>query len=81
MNIHRFAALGLLFLLTHSVLAADTRELRFPDLKDGRLVLSVDTHTHSVFSDGPLWPTCRFWESNKHRLDAIALTEHPEYQP
>ncbi len=52
MNIHRFAALGLLFLLTHSVLAADTRELRFPDLKDGRLVLSVDTHTHSVFSDG-----------------------------
>ena len=52
MNIYRFAALGLLFLLTHSVLAADTRELRFPDLKDGRLVLSVDTHTHSVFSDG-----------------------------
>ena len=81
MNIHRFAALGLLFLLTHSVLAADTRELRFPDLKDGRLVLSVDTHTHSVFSDGHVWPTVRVWEANKDRLDAMAITEHLEYQP
>lgn len=81
MNFHRFAALGLLFLLTHSVLAADTRELRFPDLKDGRLVLSVDTHTHSVFSDGHVWPTVRVWEANKDRLDAMAITEHLEYQP
>ncbi|MDB2653569.1 hypothetical protein N9Y68_01475 [Luminiphilus sp.] len=81
MNIHRFAALGLLFLLTHSVLAADTRELRFPYLKDGRLVLSVDTHTHSVFSDGHVWPTVRVWEANKDRLDAMAITEHLEYQP
>ena len=81
MNFHRFAALGLLFLLTHSVLAADTRELRFPDLEDGRLVLSVDTHTHSVFSDGHVWPTVRVWEANKDRLDAMAITEHLEYQP
>ena len=81
MNIYRFAALGLLFLLTHSVLAADTRELRFPDLKDGRLVLSVDPHTHSVFSDGHVWPTVRVWEANKDRLDAMAITEHLEYQP
>ncbi len=81
MNIHRFAALGLLFLLTHSALAADPRELRFPDLEDGRLVLSVDTHTHSVFSDGHVWPTVRVWEANKDRLDAMAITEHLEYQP
>lgn len=81
MNIHRFAALGLLFLLTHSALSADPRELRFPDLEDGRLVLSVDTHTHSVFSDGHVWPTVRVWEANKDRLDAMAITEHLEYQP
>ena len=81
MNSHRIAALGLLFLLTHSALAADTRELRFPDLKDGRLVLSVDPHTHSVFSDGHVWPTVRVWEANKDRLDAMAITEHLEYQP
>ena len=81
MNFHRFAALGLLLLLTHSALAADTRELRFPDLNDGRLVLSVDTHTHSVFSDGHVWPTVRVWEANKDRLDGMAITEHLEYQP
>ena len=81
MNMHRIATLGLILLLTHSALAADTRELRFPDLNDGRLVLSVDTHTHSVFSDGHVWPTVRVWEANKDRLDAMAITEHLEYQP
>ena len=81
MNVHRIATLGLILLLTHSALAADARELRFPDLKDGRLVLSVDTHTHSVFSDGHVWPTVRVWEANKDRLDGMAITEHLEYQP
>ena len=81
MNVHRIATIGLILLLTHSALAADTRELRFPDLNDGRLVLSVDTHTHSVFSDGHVWPTVRVWEANKDRLDAMAITEHLEYQP
>ena len=81
MNVQRIATLGLILLLTHSALAADARELRFPNLKDGRLVLSVDTHTHSVFSDGHVWPTVRVWEANKDRLDAMAITEHLEYQP
>ena len=81
MNVHRIVTLGVILLLTHSALAADTRELRFPDLNDGRLVLSVDTHTHSVFSDGHVWPTVRVWEANKDRLDAMAITEHLEYQP
>ena len=67
--------------LTERVEASESRELRFPPLKDGRLVLSVDTHTHSVFSDGYVWPTVRVWEANKDRLDAMAITEHLEYQP
>ena len=72
--------LGVLSLAEHAE-ASESRELRFPPLKDGRLVLSVDTHTHSVFSDGHVWPTVRVWEANKDRLDAMAITEHLEYQP
>ena len=67
--------------LSDGVEATESRELRFPPLADGRLVLSVDTHTHSVFSDGHVWPTVRVWEANKDRLDAMAITEHLEYQP
>ena len=67
--------------LSDRVEATESRELRFPPLEDGRLVLSVDTHTHSVFSDGHVWPTVRVWEANKDRLDAMAITEHLEYQP
>ena len=74
------AFLGVLSLTEHAE-ASESRELRFPPLKDGRLVLSVDTHTHSVFSDGHVWPTVRVWEANKDRLDAMAITEHLEYQP
>ena len=38
------ALLGVLSLTEHAE-ASESRELRFPPLKDGRLVLSVDTHT------------------------------------
>ena len=38
--------------LAAKVEATESRELRFPPLTDGRFVLSVDPHTHSVFSDG-----------------------------
>ena len=72
--------LGVLSLTEHAD-ATESRELRFPPLNDGRLILSVDTHTHSVFSDGHVWPTVRVWEANKDRLDAMAITEHLEYQP
>lgn len=57
------------------------RELVFPDAADGRKVLAVDLHTHSVFSDGHVWPTVRVWEAEKDRLAAMAVTEHLEYQP
>ncbi len=64
----------------HAPLVA-ARELNFPDLPDGRTVLAVDLHTHSVFSDGHVWPTVRTWEAEKDALDALAITEHLEYQP
>ena len=86
MMIRSLPLLGLVVALTvvplsDGVEATESRELRFPPLADGRLVLSVDTHTHSVFSDGHVWPTVRVWEANKDRLDAMAITEHLEYQP
>jgi len=55
--------------------------LVFPDTLDGRKVLAVDLHTHSVFSDGHVWPTVRTWEARKDGLAAMAVTEHLEYQP
>jgi len=61
--------------------AIPSRVLSFPDTRDGRRVLSVDLHTHSVFSDGHVWPTVRTWEAQKDGLDAMAVTEHLEYQP
>ena len=58
-----------------------SRVLVFPDTRDGRRVLSVDLHTHSVFSDGHVWPTVRTWEAKRDGLAAMAVTEHLEYQP
>ncbi len=72
--------LGILSLTEHAE-ATESRELRFPPLKDGRLVLSVDTHTHSVFSDGHVWPTVRVWEANKDRLDVMAIPSTSNISP
>ena len=55
------------------------REISFPDIK-GYLTLVCDFHTHSVFSDGSVWPNIRVAEAQKDGLDAIAVTEHIEYQ-
>lgn len=63
------------------MIAETTRHLVFPNAADGRLVLAVDLHTHSVFSDGHVWPTVRTWEAEKDGLAAMAVTEHLEYQP
>ncbi len=47
----------------------------------GYYSLTVDLHTHSVFSDGHVWPTIRVEEALRDGLDAIAVTEHLEWQP
>lgn len=59
----------------------DDREAHFPAAQDGRQLLLVDLHTHSVFSDGMVWPTIRVEEAERDGLDAIAQTEHLEHQP
>ena len=54
--------------------------LRIPDLK-GYVTLKCDFHTHTVFSDGKVWPTVRVDEAWNDGLDAIAITDHIEYRP
>lgn len=56
------------------------RAIQFPDTAE-RLTLSVDLHTHSVFSDGHVWPRIRVAEALRDGLDAMAITEHLEWQP
>ena len=55
-------------------------EIRFPDLP-GYKMLACDLHMHTVFSDGNVWPTVRVNETWRQGLDAIAITDHIEYQP
>jgi len=52
----------------------------FPDV-NGLKVLSVDLHTHSVFSDGHVWPSIRAEEAARDMIDGVAITEHLEWQP
>jgi hypothetical protein len=56
------------------------RRIVFPDTAEG-MTLVVDLHTHSVFSDGHVWPSVRVGEAIADGLDAVAITEHLEWQP
>ena len=59
---------------------AGDRDIHFPDIA-GYKTLVLDLHTHSVFSDGHVWPTIRVAEAERDGLDGIAITEHLEWQP
>ena len=58
----------------------DARSIDFPD-PEGYVTLVADLHTHTVFSDGDVWPTIRIEEAAKDGIDVISFTEHLEYQP
>lgn len=78
-------SLCLLLLLVSPILSAHDharggRAVEFPNIP-GYVTLKCDFHQHSVFSDGEVWPTIRVQEAQKDGLDAIAVTEHIEYQP
>jgi histidinol phosphatase-like PHP family hydrolase len=51
-----------------------------PDIP-GYVTLKCDFHSHTVFSDGNVWPTQRVGEAWRDGLDALAITDHIEYQP
>lgn len=78
---HLFLLVILLFAFSDITLGRDTRtEIRIPDIT-GYFTLKCDFHTHTVFSDGNVWPTLRVEEAWCEGLDAISITDHIEYQP
>ncbi|MFO1447819.1 MAG: Sb-PDE family phosphodiesterase [Opitutaceae bacterium] len=60
--------------------AAADRTITFPDIA-GYRTLKTDFHQHTVFSDGKVWPHVRVEESVRDGLDALAITDHLEWQP
>lgn len=61
--------------------ANDTRRIDFPVTAKGEPVLAIDTHTHTLFSDGVVWPSLRVWEAEQDHLAAYAVTDHLEAHP
>lgn len=59
---------------------AQRQEIQIPDIP-GYITLKGDLHTHTVFSDGLVWPTYRVNEAWRDGLDVLALTDHLEYTP
>ena len=63
----KLRALAIALLLSTCAQAAEPlspiRRLEFAPRPDGRQVLAVDLHTHSVFSDGEVWPSIRVQEA------------------
>lgn len=66
--------------VTESYIENVRTEFRIPDVGIYK-VLKCDFHTHTVFSDGNVWPNVRVIEAWKEGLDAIAITDHIEYRP
>ena len=64
----------------HDVITRYRSAVNVPDIA-GYVTLKCDFHIHTVFSDGKVWPTVRSEEAWREGLDAIAITEHIEYQP
>ena len=67
-------------LLATFTTAEAKHKINIPDIL-GHKTLKCDFHMHTVFSDGLVWPTVRVDEAEREGLDAIAITDHIEYQP
>lgn len=76
---NKFLIIALILSASYSQETNSNRKILFPDIK-GYKTLVCDLHTHTVFSDGSVWPNMRIQEAQKDGLDAIAVTEHIEYQ-
>ncbi len=78
----RLPYLSIAFILSFSIGFAQTNvrtDINIPNVP-GYVTLKCDFHTHSVFSDGEVWPTVRVVEAWQEGLDVIALSDHIEYQ-
>jgi len=73
-------ALSLLSASAHEPVTRARTVVNIPDVP-GYSTLKCDFHIHTVFSDGLVWPSVRSEEAWREGLDAIAITDHIEYQP
>jgi hypothetical protein len=70
-------------MLSFSLCFAQTNvrtEINIPDIP-GYVTLKCEFHSHTVFSDGEVWPTVRVEEAWQQGLDALAISDHIEYLP
>jgi hypothetical protein len=73
--------ISIFLIATVSIAGFGQRKIvNLPDLP-GYVTLKCDFHLHTVFSDGNVWPTVRVGEAYRDGLDAIAITDHIEYNP
>lgn len=75
------AAAALAGLASAQPAMADERAVEFPQTANGGVILAADLHTHTVFSDGQVWPSIRVEEAHRDGLELLAMTEHLEGQP
>ena len=75
-----FFGLVLILLLSVSLVWGGQQGANFPDVA-GYKTLKCDMHSHTVFSDGTVWPTVRVDEAVREGLDLMAISDHIEYQP
>ncbi len=73
-------SIAIVLLSVTDAFAQVRHEVRIPDIP-GYVTLKCDFHQHTVFSDGSVWPSVRVDEAWREGMDAIAITDHIEYQP
>jgi hypothetical protein len=75
--------LFIIFLALASVTLSGFGQRKIVNLPDlpGYVTMKCDFHSHTVFSDGNVWPTVRIDEALRDGLDAISITDHLEYTP
>jgi hypothetical protein len=72
-------ALFIPLVLSERATSAEVRyEVEFPD-PPGYQTLVCDFHTHTVYSDGMVWPPVRVNEAWRQGFDATAITDHIEH--
>ncbi|MBW8017426.1 MAG: histidinol-phosphatase [Planctomycetes bacterium] len=75
-----FAKFALCFVLVVCFVGLSFGGKYFPNI-EGYQTFVCDFHTHTVFSDGHVWPSVRVHEAKRESIDVIAITDHIEYLP
>jgi len=79
-NLQLSAIILFIAILVSSTVSAQRRTYNLPQL-DGKVTLKCDFHSHTIFSDGDVWPTVRIDEAFRDGLDVFSVTDHIEYVP